>query len=110
MEKTLLVKGIEGPRGRGCSIASLDGWLINKPVQVVIGAEDALFCGAWEIAGWVPIPLAFPPFSSAVAAFCEMVGDGMRQLTATGVSRGRVRPTTVSTPWRRASWTSCAGA
>ena len=39
-------------------------------------ASIALFCGAWEIAGLVPINLAFPTFSSTVAAFFEMVGDG----------------------------------
>src|SRR5262245_51635234 len=39
-------------------------------------ASIALFCGAWEIAGRVPINLAFPTFSSTVAAFFEMVRDG----------------------------------
>ena len=39
-------------------------------------ASIALFCGAWEIAGRVPINLAFPTFSSTVVAFFEMVRDG----------------------------------
>ncbi len=39
-------------------------------------ASIALFCGAWEIAGRVPINLAFPTFSATVAAFVEMVADG----------------------------------
>jgi ABC-type nitrate/sulfonate/bicarbonate transport system permease component len=39
-------------------------------------ASIALFCGAWEVAGRVPINLAFPTFSSTVAAFGEMVADG----------------------------------
>ncbi len=39
-------------------------------------ASIALFFGAWEIAGRVPINLAFPTFSATVAAFFEMVGDG----------------------------------
>jgi ABC-type nitrate/sulfonate/bicarbonate transport system permease component len=39
-------------------------------------ASIALFCGAWEIAGRVPINLAFPTFSSTIAAFAEMVADG----------------------------------
>lgn len=38
-------------------------------------ASILLFCGAWEIAGHVPINLAFPPFSECVAAFVEMVLD-----------------------------------
>jgi len=39
-------------------------------------ASIALFCLAWEIAGRVPINLAFPTFSATVAAFAEMVADG----------------------------------
>ena len=39
-------------------------------------ASIVLFCGAWEVAGRVPINLAFPTFSSTVAAFVEMVADG----------------------------------
>src|SRR5688572_12957381 len=39
-------------------------------------ASIALFCASWEIAGRVPINLAFPTFSSTIAAFVEMVGDG----------------------------------
>jgi ABC-type nitrate/sulfonate/bicarbonate transport system permease component len=39
-------------------------------------ASIVLFCAAWEIAGRVPINLAFPTFSSTVAAFVEMVADG----------------------------------
>ena len=39
-------------------------------------ASILLFCIAWEIAGRVPISLAFPTFSATVAAFVEMVADG----------------------------------
>jgi ABC-type nitrate/sulfonate/bicarbonate transport system permease component len=39
-------------------------------------ASIALFCAAWEVAGWVPINLAFPTFSATIAAFFEMVADG----------------------------------
>lgn len=39
-------------------------------------ASILLFCVAWEIAGRVPISLAFPTFSATVAAFVEMVADG----------------------------------
>jgi NitT/TauT family transport system permease protein len=36
----------------------------------------ALFCGAWEIAGQIPINYALPPFSETAAAFFIMIGDG----------------------------------
>ncbi len=39
-------------------------------------ASIALFCGAWEIAGRIPINLAFPTFSASLAAFWEMLLDG----------------------------------
>lgn len=39
-------------------------------------ASVALFCGAWEIAGQIPINLAFPTFSATVAAFVSLIADG----------------------------------
>ena len=39
-------------------------------------ASIALFCLAWEIAGRVPINVAFPPFSEVVMAFGRLVADG----------------------------------
>src|SRR5215510_4060550 len=39
-------------------------------------ASIALFCGAWEIAGRIPINLAFPTFSDTAIAFGQMVADG----------------------------------
>lgn len=39
-------------------------------------ASIALFCGAWEIAGRIPINLAFPTFSDTMAAFFAMMADG----------------------------------
>ena len=36
----------------------------------------ALFCAAWEVAGRVPINLAFPTFLDTVAAFLGLVADG----------------------------------
>lgn len=36
----------------------------------------ALFCGAWEIAGQIPINYAFPPFSETATAFFSMIFDG----------------------------------
>jgi ABC-type nitrate/sulfonate/bicarbonate transport system permease component len=35
-----------------------------------------LFCGLWELAGRVPVSLAFPPFSATVRALLEMTVDG----------------------------------
>jgi ABC-type nitrate/sulfonate/bicarbonate transport system permease component len=39
-------------------------------------ASLAVVCLAWEVAGRVPINIAFPPFSGVVRAFLEMVADG----------------------------------
>jgi ABC-type nitrate/sulfonate/bicarbonate transport system permease component len=36
----------------------------------------ALFCGAWEIAGQIPINYALPPFSETGLAFVSMIADG----------------------------------
>lgn len=36
----------------------------------------ALVCGAWEVAGRIPINLAFPTFVDTAAAFARMVADG----------------------------------
>jgi ABC-type nitrate/sulfonate/bicarbonate transport system permease component len=36
----------------------------------------ALFCGAWEIAGRIPINYAFPSFSETAMAFFSMIADG----------------------------------
>jgi ABC-type nitrate/sulfonate/bicarbonate transport system permease component len=36
----------------------------------------ALFLGAWEIAGRIPINFAFPPFSEVFEAFLRMMADG----------------------------------
>lgn len=39
-------------------------------------ASVVLVCGAWEIAGRIPINVAFPPFSEVVMAFGRLVADG----------------------------------
>lgn len=39
-------------------------------------ASLAVLCGVWEIAGLVPISIAFPTFSATLYAFFEMVADG----------------------------------
>lgn len=36
----------------------------------------ALVCSAWEIAGRIPISIAFPTFFETMAAFFRMMGDG----------------------------------
>jgi NitT/TauT family transport system permease protein len=36
----------------------------------------ALFCAVWEVAGRIPINLAFPPFSETVTAFVNLILDG----------------------------------
>ncbi|HXV23215.1 MAG TPA: ABC transporter permease [Alphaproteobacteria bacterium] len=39
-------------------------------------ASIALVCGAWEIAGRIPINYAFPPFSETALAFFRLIADG----------------------------------
>jgi ABC-type nitrate/sulfonate/bicarbonate transport system permease component len=39
-------------------------------------ASVAIVVGAWEIAGRIPINIAFPPFSEIAVAFAQMVADG----------------------------------
>ncbi len=39
-------------------------------------ASVLIFCVAWEIAGRIPINVAFPPFSEVVAAFGRIIADG----------------------------------
>ena len=39
-------------------------------------ASVALFCGAWEVAGRIPINLAFPSFSDTMIAFFSLMADG----------------------------------
>lgn len=39
-------------------------------------ASVLLFGAAWEIAGQIPINLAFPPFSEVAAAFAALIADG----------------------------------
>jgi NitT/TauT family transport system permease protein len=39
-------------------------------------ASIALVCGLWEVAGQIPINLAFPSFSATVVAFLSMLADG----------------------------------
>jgi len=39
-------------------------------------ASVGLFCTTWEIAGRIPVNLAFPPFSEVALAFAAMLADG----------------------------------
>ena len=36
-----------------------------------------VLCGAWEIAGRIPVSYAFPTFLDSMRAFFEMIGNGM---------------------------------
>jgi ABC-type nitrate/sulfonate/bicarbonate transport system permease component len=36
----------------------------------------ALFAGAWEIAGRIPVSFAFPTFSDTMIAFFGLIADG----------------------------------
>ncbi len=58
------------PAGRAASRA---GWADHPRLWRVLSI--ALFCGAWEIAGQIPINLAFPPFSETFAAFVALIAD-----------------------------------
>jgi ABC-type nitrate/sulfonate/bicarbonate transport system permease component len=39
-------------------------------------ASIVLFCLAWEVAGRIPVNVAFPPFSEVVLAFGRLIADG----------------------------------
>jgi NitT/TauT family transport system permease protein len=39
-------------------------------------ASIALLFGAWELAGAIPVSIAFPRFSATMSAFVEMLADG----------------------------------
>ncbi|MBX6321346.1 MAG: ABC transporter permease subunit [Rhodospirillaceae bacterium] len=53
------------PRARG--EGAMLGWRL---------ASVALVLAAWEIAGRIPVNLAFPPFSEVAAAFARLLADG----------------------------------
>lgn len=54
----------------GALAADRDYGLLWRLLSVV------LFCGAWEIAGQIPINYAFPPFSETAMALFSMIADG----------------------------------
>jgi NitT/TauT family transport system permease protein len=60
----IAVPAAAGPERRGDTIV---WWRL---------ASIALVCGAWEIAGRIPINYAFPSFSETVLAFGRMIADG----------------------------------
>ena len=58
-------------RGPGAAGAALLGhsWVLRV-------ASIALLFGLWEVAGAIPVSIAFPRFSATLAAFVEMLADG----------------------------------
>src|SRR3546814_12749759 len=62
-----------GPAGGGRTLAAgmgrvqMLGWRLLSIV---------LFCTIWEIAGRLPVNLAFPPFSATLRGFIALVADG----------------------------------
>jgi NitT/TauT family transport system permease protein len=65
--------GVEprAPAGWGRRVASGDAypWLLRV-------ASIALLFGLWELAGAIPVSIAFPRFSATMGAFVEMLADG----------------------------------
>lgn len=57
--------------GIGAAYQALGGNMLLWRLASVI-----LVCGAWEIAGRMPINVAFPPFSEVAMAFGRLVADG----------------------------------
>lgn len=64
-----LARGVRGGTARRTFAPALAlwGWRL---------ASVALLCVAWEIAGRIPINLAFPPFSATAAAFLRLLASG----------------------------------
>ncbi|MGQ9370087.1 ABC transporter permease [Azospirillum sp. A39] len=63
------------PGRTGRALARAVGGLAGSPVLWRL-ASIALFCGAWEVAGRVPVSYAFPTFTATAGAFAAMVADG----------------------------------
>lgn len=60
------------PVGIGPSVSrAYEKWPILWPLSSLV-----ILFAAWEVAGMVPISIAFPTFSATLAAFFEMVLDG----------------------------------
>jgi ABC-type nitrate/sulfonate/bicarbonate transport system permease component len=54
--------------------AAATGWR-DQPILLRF-VSIALFAGAWEIAGRIPVSFAFPTFSDTMVAFVKLVADG----------------------------------
>jgi ABC-type nitrate/sulfonate/bicarbonate transport system permease component len=67
---------VEDIAAAGVAAAPEDGAQSRRQILWWRLASIALFCGAWEVAGRVPINLAFPSFSDTVLAFGRMMADG----------------------------------
>ena len=61
--------------GSAPAIASTDGTRRHTMLWWRL-ASVALFCGLWEVAGRIPINLAFPSFSDTFIAFLSLIADG----------------------------------
>ncbi|MDX6806753.1 ABC transporter permease [Terrihabitans rhizophilus] len=71
-----LVTNPSQPQAKAAGLAPSGGKSWAGSILLWRLASIALFCGLWEIAGRIPINVAFPPFSDVVAAFGRLVADG----------------------------------
>ncbi|MEI5678319.1 MULTISPECIES: ABC transporter permease [unclassified Mesorhizobium] len=76
MSSSLKLIDVTGADKAPVNIGQALGRLFEKVPALWTLASLALLFGAWEIAGLVPISIAFPTFTSTVAVFVEMVLDG----------------------------------
>jgi len=60
---------VDAGRGRRVPSGTASEWLLRA-------ASIGLVLGLWELAGAIPVSLAFPRFSATAAAFVEMLADG----------------------------------
>ncbi|SFT58743.1 ABC transporter permease subunit [Mesorhizobium sp. YR577] len=76
MSSSLKLTDMTGADKAPVNIGQALARVFEKVPALWTAASLALLFGAWEIAGLVPISIAFPTFTSTVAAFVEMVLDG----------------------------------
>ncbi|MBP40063.1 MAG: ABC transporter permease [Chloroflexi bacterium] len=71
-------KSIKTPAASDGTIADQGGWgeWLLRQVWLWHLISYCIVFGIWEIAGRIPISLAFPTFSAMVMAFIEMISDG----------------------------------
>jgi len=76
MSSSFKLTGVTGAHKAPVGVGQTLGQIFETVPALWTVASLALLFGAWEIAGLVPINIAFPTFSSTVMAFMEMVLDG----------------------------------